>query len=430
MAFPYLSDDPKGWARKYYDFLTSANVIQVWQTQIGSGSFPNVKQFLYQCYVKLAVLDDHTYAFKNGKVVDGARANDLVHATLGQQMLSVFYSALLQVFFQKGKWLDEFGPFITPIINDILEGNIEGLPEDVNREEAKHQREALQELQTLMEDKQVALGDQLAIGIRGWVAQNPDKLLRNYTGDIYDGLGRLFGEGTPERTKWQEYRGVGTKLIGGIVYAASAGYLLYTIVRDGKAAITPESIVEDVNLGLLSIGLFAKGAERVMALGLGDLLRGYALKHEGIWSDLGRMVAGWFTSGEITHFAGPIAEKLTALFGRNVGEFFAKRLGPALAVVNMVLSGFWLADAIKKGDVPDIIIQAALAALALLEVVALGFELAGFAWAGPVGFAVAITGLIISFVALIWSLVSPPEPPATPVAKFVTGPMVQHGFAK
>jgi hypothetical protein len=63
-------------------------------------------------------------------------------------------------------------------------------------------------------------------------------------------------------------------------------------------------------------------------------------------------------------------------------------------------------------------------------VVLIGLELMSVGWAGPVGLAVAVVGVIVILVQFIWNLIDPPPPPPDPITDFVNGPMVQQGFAK
>jgi len=57
-------------------------------------------------------------------------------------------------------------------------------------------------------------------------------------------------------------------------------------------------------------------------------------------------------------------------------------------------------------------------------------ELAGFAWAGPVGIAIAILGVIVTIVQLIWNIIHPPPPPPDPIQLFIQGPVSRAGYLK
>ncbi|NIP53104.1 MAG: hypothetical protein GWN61_03305, partial [candidate division Zixibacteria bacterium] len=109
-------------------------------------------------------------------------------------------------------------------------------------------------------------------------------------------------------------------------------------------------------------------------------------------------------------------------------EFFAKRLGPALAIVGIVISAYFLYKAIESGDIASIIFESINTFFMLADAVFIGLELMSFAWAGPVGFAVAIVGLLVMLVQFIYQIINPPTPPPDPVQQFVDGPLTQAGF--
>ena len=87
-----------------------------------------------------------------------------------------------------------------------------------------------------------------------------------------------------------------------------------------------------------------------------------------------------------------------------------------------------LANAIKTGDVPNIVFESLNAFFALGTVVLIGLELFSFAWAGPVGLAIAVVGAIVALVQVIYNLIHPPAPPPDPVEQFIDGPLKQAGF--
>jgi hypothetical protein len=80
--------------------------------------------------------------------------------------------------------------------------------------------------------------------------------------------------------------------------------------------------------------------------------------------------------------------------------------------------------------VRDIVFDAINTFFALADLVFIGLELVSFAWAGPVGLAVAIVGALVALAQLIWNLISPPPPPPDPIQEFVNGPLTQAGYVK
>jgi hypothetical protein len=126
---------------------------------------------------------------------------------------------------------------------------------------------------------------------------------------------------------------------------------------------------------------------------------------------------------------GKAGKTFVAIFGENSTEFLAKRMGPALAVVGLVLTSIQLYEAIKSGNVRSIIFESLNTFFALASVVLIGLELLSVAWAGPVGLAVAAIGLIVVLVQFIWNMIDPPKPPPDPITEFVNGPMVAQNFA-
>ncbi len=212
-------------------------------------------------------------------------------------------------------------------------------------------------------------------------------------------------------------------------YGASAAFLLYNIVEDSKQPQTPKQVVEEINLGVLAMAILVKGIEKLMSLGVGKALQGFAERNNGIFAEFAGNLAEWFGEGGRVVPVGRMGEAFVAVFGENVAEFMARRIGPAMAVAGLVLSAFILYDAIKSGDVRSIIFEAINTFLALASVVLIGLELLSVAWAGPVGLAVAAIGVIVLLIQLIWNWIDPPKPPADPITEFVSGPMVTQGFA-
>jgi hypothetical protein len=247
-------------------------------------------------------------------------------------------------------------------------------------------------------------------------------------GEIYDEMGEALSEPAAQ-TKWGVLKTNGPKVFGLLLYGAAAGYLIYSICEDAKNPdITPGKIVQDVGLGLISLGLLVKGAQLLMSLGVGEWMRVQSLARPGFLGQAAGAMAAWFTEGGVKP-EGPLGRALVTVLGENYSEFFAKRLGPAMAILGIAMASFWLYEAIVSHDVRDIVFQTLSLVFALADAVFIGLELMSFAWAGPVGLAIAAVGLLVALVQLIWNLADPPKPPADAIEQFVGGPMKDAGFA-
>ncbi len=131
----------------------------------------------------------------------------------------------------------------------------------------------------------------------------------------------------------------------------------------------------------------------------------------------------WFSKEGV-----PIENMATKIFGRNATEFMKTRLGPAMAVCAIIVSSFLLDKAIKTGDTFNIVFESINIAFSALDVLFIGLSLASFGWAGPVGIAVAVIGVVVALFQMVWNLFHEPTPPADPVESFVNGPLKKEGF--
>jgi hypothetical protein len=227
---------------------------------------------------------------------------------------------------------------------------------------------------------------------------------------------------------WAEQTGKSRALsaLTGVAYMGAAGFLIYTIAAQSGQKTTPKQIVEDVNLGIVALAAFLKGVQKVFTLGLGAKIISWTGEDASGFQAFAKNIATWFSEDGAIAAESAFGKAMTKIFGENISEFLGARLGPVLAVFGVVLSSWFLADAIMSGDVPNIVFEALNTVMALAGTIALGFELASFAWAGPVGIAIAVVGLIIAAIQLIYNLVNPPKPPADPIERFVEGPMTQQ----
>jgi len=406
---PYLEDDPEKWAERYFAWLTDTANLLTWQIQVASKEFDNVKTRMYEWYVKLQILaPDKDY---------------------GQRFTTIAYSALLGVNYSKSQWSEDLKPYLQALIESAIAGKVDpSIMDEVQRRAAEENQEILKTL--------VSTSDQIALLVDGiasaLTAYQLKKGLQQLAQDPE--AQRLIGQqlGGAQYEAWNQLTAKGK--VGGLLsmlfYGASAGFLIYTISQDAKNPQTPKKIIEEVNLGVLTLAILVKGIEKMMSLGVGRFLQNFsAAGNGGAFRAFAGDLATWFQEGGKIVPTGKAGKAFVAIFGENSAAFMARRIGPAMAVCGLVLSAFMLYDSIKSGVVRNIVFEAINTFFALASVVLIGLELMSVAWAGPVGLAVAAIGLIIVLVQFIWNLIDPPPPPADPITEFVNGPMVAQRFA-
>ncbi len=409
---PYLANDPKGWAKRLYENITSEDFVSMWAVQVASDQFKNVQHQLYEWYVQLSVLDPDP--------ID-PNSND-PNATYATQMLYDTFPVVLGAVFNQTKWDDSLKPFLEKAIQNMQEGNTDFADEMV-KNNAEEIKKTFQQMVTTF-DTIEEFTDQIINAMNIWQNRNPGQAMIDAGDDIYDGIAQMFQrEGrSPARRVWDNFKDVGGKIFSSLAYATGAGFLIYQIASGQD--LNP---IQDISLGLLATGFMVKSIDKLLATGIGKWLR---TKIEGGVSKIAEFakdLTKWFSKEGIA--AETATGKLVSkVLGKNATEFFAKRLGPVLAVFGIVISAIDLYKAIKTGDVRDTVFEAVNVFFALADLVFIGFELAGFAWAGPVGLAIAVVGVIVALVQLIWNLVSPPSLPPDPVDKFVNGPLKDAGF--
>lgn len=436
---PFLRDDPAKRALSYYRFLTNPATLGFFQTQVASSTFGNVKERIYEWYVKLSVLDPGLHTFSPSGEVDAPGGGSGEKATLGQQMLAVAFSALVGVMYNQARFVeDTIGPVLQPVLENAADGRI-----DVSRylsgkdmqEGAAATRDTLQQMIRVFDGGIVNFATNLAsvLTIRAAYARaNNTSLppLADSGDEVFEGLALLFEEGSPERTRWESFRAVGGGILGGLLYTAGAVGLLYQLVQDAKTpGITPNKIITEIGLGVFSLALAVKGASYFLTLGVGDWLRRQSLSITGFLSESAGELSRWFTPRGVQP-TGRLGKAFTALFGESETVFFARRLGPALGVFGVVVSAVALGRDIKAGAVREIVFDSVGVFFSVVDAGIIGVDLlVGFAWAGPVGVAVAVAGLLVGLAQFIWSVIDPPKPPADPVDQFISGPLKDAGFA-
>lgn len=410
---PYLDDNPERWAEKYFTWLTDEDRLLTWQIQVASKQFDNVKTRMYEWYVKLqALAPDKDY---------------------GQRMTTIAYAALIGVNYSKTKWNEDLKPFLTALINNAIAGKVDPkLMDDVQKQAMLENQEIVNTLVTTA-DSVVLLVDAISNAATAYSIKNNKTLQQICMEEDFPLLVFQELEDKKMQQEWGNLTRTGKAgaLLQMFFYGASAGYLLYQIIQDARSdkPPTPKSVIEDINMGLLAITLFVKGVEKLMSLGVGRALQEWGMSGYGTFRDFAFNLASWFEEGGVVLPKGPVGEALLKVFGENSTEFMARRMGPAMAVAGLVLSGFLLYEAVKSGIVRNIVFESINAFVALATAALIGFELMSFAWAGPAGMVVAAIGIVVVLIQFIWGLVDPPTPPADPITNFVNGPMVAAGFA-
>jgi hypothetical protein len=301
--------------------------------------------------------------------------------------------------------------------------------DQIQQQAAKENQEILRMLITT-QDELISLVDAIAAALTAYHLKKTLQELATIV-DIHEAIGRqLQGR---QYQAWSDIKAKGKAggVLGMLFYGASAGYLIFSIADSADKPLTPRQIIEEVNMGMLAMAILVKGMQRMMSLGVGRFLDGFARAGDGgAFRTFAGDIATWFRDGGKIIPETKLGKGFVAVFGQNATDFMARRIGPAMAVTGMVLSAFMLYDAIRTGVVRHIVFEALNTFFGLAEVALIGLELMSVGWAGPVGLAVAVVGVIIVLVQFIWDLISPPKPPSDPITQFVNGPMVAQGFAR
>jgi hypothetical protein len=406
---PYLDNNPGQWALDYFNWLSDTANLITWQLQVASSQFDNVKTRMYEWYVKLQVLaPDKDY---------------------GTQFMSIAYGALLGVNYSKSVWSEDLKPFLQAMIENAIAGKVDpGVMDQVQQEAALANQELLKTLVTTT-DSIVQLVDAISTALTAYQLK---KTLQQLAGDgaAAAAIAALLPPGQYQAWTALTTGGKIKGVLSMMFYGASAGFLIYSIVQDSKSPQTPKTVTEEINMGVLALGMLVKGIEKLMSLGVGRFLTNYSQAAAGgAFRTFAGDLATWFQEGGRVVPQGATGRAFVSVFGENSAEFMARRIGPAMAVAGLVLAAVTLYDAVRSGDVRDIVFESLNTFVALASVVLIGFELLSFAWAGPAGLAIAAIGVIIVLVQFIWNLIDPPKPPPDPITQFVNGPMEQHGYA-
>lgn len=409
----YIADGAEKWGKAYYDYLIKPETILLWQIQLASSEFDNVKMRMYEWHTKLSVL-----------VPDKDYAN---------QILSIAYSALLGVMYSKMRWSEDIKSFLHDVLEQALNGEID-FADGVAKQAAEEQRKILEDM---VSGTKIGLDimDAMSNVLTFWQNKNPKLTWKDYflKGNILTtDITSLLENATPQNanafSRWVNKVGV-QKAVGALkslCYFAAAGYLIYTIASQSGQKVTVKQVVVDCNLGIVALAAGLKAVQNIFTLGVGSKISNWA--RGDAFASFAKNIAQWFKEDGAINASSKFGKAMTAIFGEDIGKFFGRRLGPVLAVFGIIMSAWALVDAIMSGAVANIVFEALNTVMAFAVTIALGFEMASFAWAGPVGIAIAVVGLIIAVTQLIYTLVNPPKPPKDTIERFVEGPMTAQGL--
>lgn len=403
---PYLKDKIN-WSEKLYEWTVSEAHLNIWRAMIASGQFSNVKQQIYEFYTKLIVLDRS----EKGQ----ERAKDAV---------CVMFSAVLNVAAQKICWLDEyreqFVQFLKDAVINMREGNIKELKEACAEENAEEIRKNLEKMISIYDSIDEFVLD--IVDLITFVSKKPEAAGRPFIETIDIAVRTANGE--PAFKKLADGFGKAGlhetgKLLRVLGYASCMG-LCFFLFTSGDSA---ETIVKDVGLALCSTTFFVKGMGAFMETALAKWI---SEKIGGIGESVAKFCENfgkWFSSeAEITGAAAKI-------FGKNAEAFMKTRLGPVCAIATIVLSGFFLKDAIELKDTFNIVMESLNVGFAVADLAMLGLSALSVSWAGPAGIACAAIGAVVVLVQLIYNYFHPKHE-QDKVEKFIYGPLKEAGYVK
>lgn len=401
---PYLEKGAE-WHDKLYNYIISPGYINIWRLQIASQSFSNVKSRIYEYYTKLCILDN-----------TGEKKQK------NQHVVSTLFSTVLNISAQQMQWNDEykeqFKKLLIDAIVNLKEGNIEKIEEELAKENVKELQETLSKVINLYDDI-TTLAEAFISAIATKAAEIPESKEVRIIDLVEDVIDKNVLEELTKASFGKVVLNSIKKCFKVLMYTACLGVVIYLFVDGGKI-LTP---IEDISLSIVSVSLLVKGMESFLETRLGTW---FIEKIGGVSENMAEFCGKftqWFSKEGV-----PIENMATKIFGRNATEFMKTRLGPAMAVCAIIVSSFLLDKAIKTGDTFNIVFESINIAFSALDVLFIGLSLASFGWAGPVGIAVAVIGVVVALFQMVWNLFHEPTPPADPVESFVNGPLKKEGF--
>jgi len=400
---PYLQDTGTNWGQLYYDFVTSPTQLTQWRMQIASGTFTNTNERMYGWHTKLAILNP-----------DGSE--------LPGKMLGTVFAALLAVHFQQAYWDDTIEPLLLQVVENALSGTFDGF-DDIQNQLLEGNRNGLKEIIACYGGDAKLFCSQLAKAFKEYKKLKPTVPLTRIVTDheFLTFIAPAF-EGWAELTVKARFK----KVMWGIAYGLGGAAIIWGIFMNSQKPLDFETAVQDMALGVMALGAVVESIQNVMSVGIGDWMRKYYMYNSGPVAEFAKDVATWFSKTGTVVPKGRSGKFFTAVFGDNVSNFFAKRIAPALAILGVVLCSVSLFQSIKAGDTAGIVFDSIYVFFALADLTLMFLAFGGFAWAGPIGLAVAIAGLVAVICNIIYNIIWPKR---DPVKDFVAGPMRLKGFA-
>ncbi|EKF9638137.1 hypothetical protein O1C50_002362 [Vibrio cholerae] len=403
----YLKDDPYEWGDKYYKYLVSESTLLTWQIQIASAQFTNTTQRMYEWFTKMSILSPE----------DSSHPED---------MLSTVFSALLGVQYTKVLWDEKLSPIMEQVIENAINGSYEEF-DDFQKEEYEKNKKVIQEMIEIYGGDFSHFARQITYTLTNRGLKTLEKSVFQWMGDelFIDTMGSPLS--AAKFKQWEELtktkRGFG--ILKGIGWAFGAGAVIYGIFNLSKKPQDFNVVVTELSLGAVGINFMVRGIQNLMDLGIGSWMRRVALQGDSGLASFAGDLAQWFSKDSRIVAQSRAGKFFTKILGKNSGEFFLKRMGPAFAIFGVVLTSSALVRSIQNGDIPNIIFDSLNVFFALAEMTLLFLQIGGVAWAGPVGLAVAAIGIVIIIVQTIFNWL---RPKPNPVKDFVEGPMKEDNL--
>jgi hypothetical protein len=390
--------DGKGWAKKLYDHFTNEAFLSIWRAQIASSQFSNVKQHIYEIYTKMMVLDNSEEGCNNAR-----------------EAVNIMFSSVVYVASQKMNWMDEYKDEYIKLLNDalrdLLNGKIDDFSSDLEKKTVEELRDYLSEVAAMYESMD-SLAEDLA-DLLCWISQKGGDI-----SEALDSAGQESGLKNIVDRLGSKIKTSGVKLLRALGCTVAVGLCIYIFVSPNAS----KSVIADIGLSICMATILAHGAISLMESKLG---RWITEKISGIGENAAEFSSNfskWFSKDEsITGVAAKI-------FGKNAEEFMRTRLGPICAIANIVLSSFFIRDAIKQHDTFNTVMEGLNIAFAGADLVCIGLSMLSFSWAGPVGIAVAAIGALVALVQLVVNIIQKPKHQEDDVEKFVYGPLKEAGY--
>ncbi|KAI6654660.1 hypothetical protein LOD99_1054 [Oopsacas minuta] len=119
---------------------------------------------------------------------------------------------------------------------------------------------------------------------------------------------------------------------------------------------------------------------------------------------------------------------ITSIFMKSKIAAVVERVSLVFGVVALGVAAYNFAEAIMEGNLDVIIFEAFNTLIALSGVIVGVLALAGVAWAGPVGLAIAIIGAIVAIAQWLYEILNPEPPPLSPIQKYTRDVVQDNGF--